>query len=386
MISSGGLPRKELKNLDFIPSIIDKTFPVPGRFRKTLPSDIAELSRLLTNNRGARSLSYLSRPNFLSAYLRYFLPWNLSRLCITLPELDLELKPGDTITDLGSGPATFALALWIARPDLRGIPLKINCVDRCVQVLEAGKKLFHAVSGSGENAACPWKINLIRKNIDFRRLSGPAGEKADLVCAVNLFNEIYEKIPHNNTEKLKAFARDAALLLRDLAKTAAPVFTMEPGVPQAGRFISLLRDELKKSGYLPSSPCPHAETCPLAENSHKKKWCHFSYDTSRAPEELHRLSSAAGLAKERLVFSYLFAGVKNSKKEQAARVISDAFPLPAGSYGRYACSDIGLVLFTGEKKQVDKIESGSLIPLKSYGNISPAGRRDIKSNAIILAL
>ena len=74
------LPPETRRLMDGIPALIEKTFPLPGRFRSALPSDVAELSRLLTSGRGERGLSYLGRPNLLSAYLRYFLPWNLYRL------------------------------------------------------------------------------------------------------------------------------------------------------------------------------------------------------------------------------------------------------------------------------------------------------------------
>ncbi|MCL2237856.1 MAG: rRNA methyltransferase, partial [Treponema sp.] len=127
------------KTINTIPALIEKTFPIPAKFRSKLPSDIAELSRLLTNKRGDRSLSYLARPNFLSAYLYYFLPWNLFRLCLLIPTLNIKLSANDSITDFGCGPLTFVSALWIARADLRNVPLEINCIDRSSQAMEAGK-------------------------------------------------------------------------------------------------------------------------------------------------------------------------------------------------------------------------------------------------------
>jgi hypothetical protein len=154
----GILPAESRKILDSIPTLINKTFPVPQRFRRQLPSNIAELSCLLTNRRGERSLSYLGRPQFLSAYLHYFLPWNLYRLCILLDGINLTLSSGDTITDLGCGPFTFTSALWIARPELRNIPLEFNCIDRSAPVLEAGKKYFDALT---ERTNTQWKINII---------------------------------------------------------------------------------------------------------------------------------------------------------------------------------------------------------------------------------
>lgn len=125
--------------LDGLPSLIDRVFPLPRRFRRLLGRDVAELSRLLTADRKERGESYLGKPDLLSAYLRYFLPWNLYRLCRLLPALPLTLAGGDAVNDLGSGPLTLALALWICRPDLRPLALEFRCLDRTGTVLEAGK-------------------------------------------------------------------------------------------------------------------------------------------------------------------------------------------------------------------------------------------------------
>ena len=339
-------------------SLIEKTFPVPRRFKSGLPSQINELSGLLTNKRGDRSLSYLGRPNYLSAYLHYFLPWNLYRLCFLLPSLDLKLNNGDTITDLGSGPLTFASALWIARPDLRSLQLEIDCIDHSGPALTAGEKFFYALA---ENTNIPWKINLVREDIDIRKDTLRKEKQASLVCAINLFNEIYEKIPHSNIEKLKQLAGNTARLMNNLAKTDAYILTVEPGVPQSGRFISLLRNEFIKMGRPPLSPCTHQENCPSAGIG-EKRWCHFVFETTDVSKELLRLSAAAGLPKERLVLSYLLTGKMPKKREKGAlRVISDAFSLPQNRFGRYGCSAEGLVLLSGEKRHIEKIVSGSFV-------------------------
>jgi ribosomal protein RSM22 (predicted rRNA methylase) len=378
--------------LDSIPSLIEKTFPIPERFKSKLPSDIAELSRLLTNNRGSRSLSYLTRPNFLSAYLHYFLPWNLYRLCLLLPSLNLNLKADNLITDLGSGPLTFTSALWISRPDLRNLPLEFNCVDRSGPALEAGKKFFAALCESSGCKNVLWKINLIKEDVDIRQVKNARKRKpAALVCAVNMFNEIYENLSHNNTEGLRQMAKNAAQTMHGEAAKNASILTVEPGVPQSGKFISLLRDALLELDHPPSSPCTHTKACPLSIISPaktlkgrnwidtKKRWCHFAYETWDAPKELRRLSAAAKLPKERLVFSFLFTGASAAKTGEA-RVISDAFPLPYDRYGRYACCERGLILIQGEKERIENAVSGSTV------QISATGQYDKKSGAIISAL
>jgi len=402
MNSFNKLPQESRKILNSIPELINKTFPIPGKFRGALPSDIAELSRMLTNSRGERSLSYLGRPNYLSAYLHYFLPWNLYRLCTLLPALNLKLSEGSIITDLGCGPLTFASALWITRPDLRAAPLEFNCVDRVLSVLEAGKKFFKALcEQTGTENSCAWKINIIKKDININKSVSRADRRnASLVCAVNMFNEQYDRIPHNNTTALRDMAKKAALFMHGEASQDASILTVEPGVPQSGRFIAFLRAELMELGRMPSSPCPHSTDCPLLykqsqrqtpagkQQTNKKRWCHFAFEAADAPKDLQSLSAAAKLPKERLAFSFLLAGETKKQESFGVRVISDAFPLPGGWLGRYGCSEQGLVLLAGEKNCIEKAGSGSLLEQggRSSFSLTVTGERDAKSGAVIMEL
>jgi len=373
--------------LDSVSSILKKTFPIPERFRNALPSNIAELSRLLTNKRADRSLSYLGRPNFLSAYMHYYFPWNLYRLCILLPSLQLNLKAGSIITDLGCGPLTFVSALWIVRPDLRSVPLEFNCIDRAGPALEAGKNFFTALCASNEQTEIPslnWKINIIKKDININKTE-KRKNKASLVCAVNLFNEIYENISHNDTESLHNIAEKAANFMHNEAEKDAVILTVEPGVPQSGKFISLLRDTFMELERMPLAPCTHAQTCPFRQKrKEKQRWCHFAFEALDAPKDLVRLSKAAKLPKERLVLSFLQTGavtinvkIKQNNQNIQTRVISDAFPLPGNKFGRYGCSSQGLILLTSNKEQIEKI--GSLSLVETFLN----GQRDEKSGALI---
>jgi len=371
------LPPQTRRLLDGIPTLIDKTFPLPGRFRSALPSDVAELSRLLTSGRGERGLSYLGRPNLLSAYLRYFLPWNLYRLCRLLPGVGITLAANDRITDLGCGPLTLAAALYISRPDLRSVPLEFYCIDRSGPALDAGKKFFAALAG--ENT--PWKIHTVKGDINAAK-----PKPAALVCAVNVFNEMYGDISRNGTEILRRSAEKAARLLAAHASASSAILAVEPGFPRCGEFISLLRSAFLKRNRRPLSPCPHDTECPFpgGNDGIKKRWCHFAFETDDAPAALHRLSHAAGLPKERAVLSFLFTGAADAPAANAAaaeaptlRVISDAFPLPPNRFGRYCCSREGLLLLAGGKKVIEDTPSGALI------NAVVTEERDSKSGALL---
>jgi len=376
-------PQNDGALLDSIPSLINKTFPIPGRFRNALPSDIAELSGLLTNRRGDRSLSYLTRANHLSAYLHYFLPWNLYRLCLLLPNLEINLSPGEAVADLGCGPMTFACALWIARPDLRNIPLEFYCIDRSSPVLEAGMKFFNALTvENADNKSSPWKIIPVKEDVDIKKkyTSGRA-KRASLVCAVNIYNEFFDRISHNNTAGLRQIAANAARFMLGRAEENASFLVIEPGVPQSGHFISLLRGEFIDLGYTPASPCTHASACPCAAG--QKRWCHFAFETTDAPKELMRLSTAAKLPKERLVMSFLHIENASRAENSGIRVISDVFSLPGGRFGRYGCSADGLLLLTGDKYKIDDMTSFSLINVNQKHTGSAV---DQKSGAKILEL
>ncbi|MDR2516720.1 MAG: hypothetical protein LBC88_04985, partial [Spirochaetaceae bacterium] len=138
--------------IEYLSGLVERIFPVPPQFRSGAARDVAELSRLLTSARGERRKAYLNHPALLSAYLRYFLPWNVYRLVRLLSALPLSLKDGDRIIDLGSGPLTLPLALWIARADLRNTRLFFRCVDLSGAALTAGEKLFAGLTGDAGRA------------------------------------------------------------------------------------------------------------------------------------------------------------------------------------------------------------------------------------------
>ena len=402
------LPEETRRELDRLPALIDKVFPLPARFRTGLPRDVAELSRLLTSGREDRGNSYLGKPALLSAYLRYFLPWNIYRLSRLLGSLPLELKAGDALNDLGAGPLTFAASLWISRPDLRGVPLEFRCVDRTAAVLEAGKKLFAALT---EKTGCPggclgecrWTIRTIRGELrafGSGRKGGLSveikGKPAALSAAVNIYNELFWGFSPFDTEGLERFADIQARLLSSLTESSGSVLVAEPGIPRSGEFVSLLRSALMREGRVPLSPCTHRGSCPLpggqSEKGVKSKWCHFAFDTEDAPIELHKLSAAARIPKERAVMSYLLTGPAAPARAVSSgpikiRIISDSFRVSSHGgqnsgtdlWGRYGCGERGLVLVTGNRESLESSPSGALEELTLTGKI------DEKSGALIAA-
>ena len=377
---------------------IEKTFPLPRRHAHALPFDTGELSRLYTSGRTDRSRTCLGKPNLLSAYLRFFLPWNVYRLCKLLPSLSLDLENEDSILDIGCGPMTFALALYISRPDLRKITLNFFCLDRTPSVLEAGKKLFTEFTSQEGPGIPKWKINTLRgefagngfymahkgKNVFIPPEKILSGKKPALVSILNVFNEIFQELSPFDKKGLQDLAdRNASVLDACTGKT---IFAAEPGIPRSGEFISGLRSAVLSRGYRIKSPCLHGESCPFPGgfmNGKKSKWCHFSFDTDGAPLALRKLSSAAGIPKERAVMSFLLAN-KNAgvsakflpnEKTIPVRIISDSFPV-GKLYGRYACSAMGAILVTGSREKIEALASGDSI------NVEISGQKDQKSKAL----
>ena len=398
--------------LNSLTEIIDKTFPLPARFRPGLKHDVAELSRLFTSGREDRGGSYLGKPALLSAYLRYFLPWNIYRLCRLFGALPLSLKANDSINDLGAGPLTLAASLWISRPELRSVPLEFRCVDRTAAVMEAGREFFaalisavqpagnHAGGPAEHSAVCPWTIKTIRGEIKRNgNLSTEIrGKPAALSAAVNLYNELFWDFSPADSEGLNRFAGKQARLLSSLTDSAGSILVVEPGIPRSGEFISLLRANLMEEDRPPLSPCVHKSVCPLPGNRYgaKAKWCHFAFDTEDAPAELHKLSAAAKIPKERAVLSFILAGPVSPERQSRGRavsagpvkirVISDAFPVGGrenaqivkNNWGRYGCGESGLVLVTGGRDELERLPPGALEELPLLN-----GARDEKSGAMI---
>ena len=401
------------RDMDALFPLIEKTFPIPARFRRDLASGVAELSRLLTSGRGERPLSYLNQPPMLSAYLRYFLPWNLYRLCRLLPSLELSLAPGDRILDLGAGPLTLPIALWLCRPELRAFPLEFSCLDLSRAALDAGKKLFAALSGPGGlngGSPCPWIIRTHSAGGRGPRNPAKAKQNVSLVAVLNMYNELFQSVSPGNEEGLYRLARTQGALLASYAGKEGKVLVVEPGIPRSGQFITLLREVLTELDHPPLSPCAHGGPCPFPGPAKSvgprkdmgkgaSKWCHFAFDTQDAPAALRRLSTAAGLPKERATLSFLLAGpAPGDQRPQdqgsyprlpgdqenppsPVRIISDPFPLDLAQgpreWGRYGCAKEGMTLVRGEKAPVESLSPGTLV------RVVFTGRRDPKSGALL---
>ncbi len=425
-----GLSEETKKLLDGFPELVQSVMPLDSRKLHGLPADIRELSHELTDERSERRVGYMNEPPVLSAYIRYYMWWNLVRLTRLFSGVPIALEDGDAAVDLGSGPLTLPIALWMSRPELRAKKLTWYCVDLSQNALAAGEEIFLSLAAKTGNE--PWQIVRIKGElgVSLRR-------RVRLVASANMFNELFWDDP----DPIEAQAKRHAKSLASYAEETAAVLLIEPGVPLAGRFVSLMRDSLIRLGFRPSSPCPHEGVCPFP-GLRGGKWCHFVFDTADAPKALHKLSEDAGLPKDRAALSFVYALRDGSKPQPESvtasesadtasgdspegdnpaaidagdavsasplervsllagrfgvlpvRIASDPIRLPDYRTGRYGCSEMGMVLVTGSgnagKWLADEAPetgspSGSLLRLTR-----PAGKRpdrDEKTGAILIAL
>jgi hypothetical protein len=371
------VPTADLRQgLENLAGLLDKTFPLKAKHRAGLSRDIRELSEYLTSDRAGLPRDYMTRPQYLSAYLRWFLPWNVYRQGRLLQGLGLSLEPGARVLDFGSGPLTFAHALWLARRDLRDAEVNYLAFDRAEPVLKAGRRLWGAWEGSKS-----WQVRTESGRIPHKQ--------ADLLVLANVVNEMKPGRPDPEASP------DEQMIARweRMTNEAAAVLVIEPGTRPAGRQIARLRQVALERGWDVAAPCPHANDCPQPGHG-RGPWCHFTFTPEGAPDWLEKLAKEARLPKARASLSFLLLtrggggrvslpippaadGVK-----EPVRLVSESFDLEQGDRGRYGCSEKGLVLLKMKEGRWADLPPGDLV----HADFTKKSQKDRKSGARIVEL
>lgn len=396
------LPKEAEEVLKDFDTIIQGLLPLNSKQFSKLPDDIRELSHQLTDERDTRRTAYMNEKVTLSAYTRYFMWWNLVRLTRLFSNIDLskaDIKEGDACIDLGSGPLTAVIALWLSRPELRALNLTWYCVDISPTALSLGEDLFLSVAARtlSEEMENKWKIIRVKG-----QMGTSIKRKVKLLICANMFNEVFQ----SESRPLDFLAKKYSEDLTRYGDKKTSYLVIEPGIPRSARFISLLRDTFIRKDMTITAPCSHCEICPMdgrllkgphmnktADSNRTGKWCNFAFPVKNAPEKLQKLSAAAKIPKERVVLSFVFATpaaeeskglVKNERAAQKSdktvllRIASDPIRL-SEKIGFYACSKLGLVLYIPKKGQLTF--SGDLVEV-SLPKREP--KKDFKSGAIII--
>lgn len=384
-----------LKAMNDFEKIVSSVYPLTSKQRAMLPAQIRSLSHELTDEREERRMGYMNETTALSAYIHYYLWWNvirLSRVFANLPPEFFNLGDGSVCLDIGSGPMTVPIALFLARPELRRKKLTFYCMDLSSQALQSGENIFMAVAAYLKCEA--WKTVRICGSLGDMKVK----EKADFVFSANLFNELMQAQESDRGQPPDFLAKKYATeILNYIEKKNddARIFISEPGVPSCGRLISCLRESFMRRNFFPVAPCSHYEKCPM-EGKRGGKWCNYAFSTEDAPESIRRFSRSIYIPKERAVLSFLALekiwkeegeDALSSQKEQGGagavpglllfRISSDPIQLPGSRTGYYACSSLGLLLVVTDKE----LRSGDLLELDL--DRLPE-HRDEKSGALIL--
>lgn len=371
------IPEDATNIIEKFDEIVSSTHPLNSKQRALLPNQILSLSHNLTDQRAERRLGYMNETTSLSAYVHYFLWWNLVRLVRLFSNLDnsfFEFNDECTFVDIGSGPLTVPIALLLARPELRNKKINFYCLDISQQSLSFGEDIFLSVAAKLEISS--WKIIRIKGTLD-----SSIKEKADFVTCANMLNELYDdaKLPPDFLAK-KYTDRLISFINSNNKKTK--ILCIEPGDPRSARLISLMRDSFIRKNFIPVAPCCHCETCPM--NGKKGlKWCNFSFSTEDSPAQLKQISEKANLAKQKAVLSFIAVQYNETIKEDSSfitlRIASDPIKLPGKRIGYYACSSKGLILAITNQK----LFSGEKIKIPLQKKSMPL---DTKSGALIINL
>lgn len=390
MFSSSAIPQDAQEILKTFDQIVAQTRNMSSKQQTLLPGQIKKLSHQLTDDRSSRRIGYMNDASLVSAYISYFMWWNLVRLTklfANLPKEGICLNDGDVCLDLGSGPLTVPVALWLSRPELRNKKLTFYCMDLSQTALSAGEEIFLSIAARTiKDNQEPWKII---------RVKGAIGtgikEKAKLVTCANVFNELAQTNEMPPDYLSKKYTGDIeSYLSKD---EGAAVMLIEPGDPKSARLVSLMRDSFIRRGLMPVSPCPHFHMCPMegrTTSNPNGKWCNFAFDTEDAPLQLLKLSEKSNLTKERAVLSYVLSkrqencDTKQDDSTMMLRVASDFIKLPElRKSGYYCCSEYGLVLAI-DQSNVRPV-NGDLIKVKKPANPDKL-LRDKKSDALIIEI
>ncbi len=330
---------------------------------------VADLSRLFTKDRESLRSDYLDHPDHAAAYIRYFLPVNLSKIQVLLDEMpqawpDQLSDRSIRVLDVGSGPGVGALAVldWFHQhwPE-RIKDLTVVAVDGSAQALRQARSFWEVYcreSAISDAGLITYEGNLERvpKAEWLSQIERHA--PYDLVIAANCLNELHSR----NADPVQAKVGLVVQLLARLAPTGT-LMIVEPALRDTSRALHQLRDRLiQEKRCTLYSPCLHENSCPALVNPFD--WCHEerAWET---PPGIQKIDEAVGLIKDALKFSYLLLRKDGrtivERRPDVYRVVSELRELK-GEKRAWLCNELG----RSEIGRQDRLKSESNAPLDDW--------------------
>jgi len=330
---------------------------------------VADLSRIFTKDRASLRSDYLDHPGHAAAYLKYFLPVNLSKIQVLLDEMPQgwpEQASGRSIRilDVGSGPGVGALAVldWFHQhwPD-RIRDLNVVAIDHSGEALKQARKLWDAYSREsrvtdGRLMTHEGNLERLSKGMWLNHIEQHA--PYDLIIMANSLNELFSR----SADPVESRVELVTQLLARLAPTGT-LMIVEPALRDTSRALHQLRDRLIQEKHCTIySPCLRENSCPALVNPFD--WCHEER-AWEPPPGIQKIDEAVGFIKDALKFSYLLLRKDGltivERSPDAYRVVSELRELK-GEKRAWLCNELG----RSEIGRQDRLRSDSNAPFDDW--------------------
>ena len=254
-------------------------------------NDLAQRAQRLTTayRSGQNSARVVHEPADALAYGLARMPATYAAVARVLERLN-QAHPAFapvSLTDVGCGPGTAALAALEAYPELAEVAL----IDRAGPFLDLARTLSH--EAEHERA-----IHITDADITVRA----DFPRAELVTCAYVLAELPEPALGPLIHKLWQAATQVLVLV-------------EPGTPEGFRRLSLARTWLIETGAHIAAPCTHEAPCPMQGGD----WCHFKVRVQRSRD--HRMLKGADVPFEDEPYAYLAATRSVAEARASHRII-----------------------------------------------------------------
>ena len=247
------------------------------------------------------------------AYVATRMPATWAAVCAALKALQVQCEPWvpQVVLDVGAGPGTATWAASAVWPQLQQAIL----LEHEPSMLKLGKELAHYARARVVQQASWQQTNLATLT------KAPA---ADLVVAAYVVGELTAEERVRVVEQLWQATQGACVII-------------EPGTPRGFELVREIRRHLIEQGATIVAPCPHADTCPMPQDS-TQNWCHMAERIGRS--KVHRVAKSAELGYEDEKYTYV-AATRGLGQAAAARVLRHP-EVATGRISLELCTPTGL--------------------------------------------